>query len=129
MGKASPNHNTGAAIASIRMPRKSIEPMPGTALWREYKGRQICVIVLPRGTNLLVLAIGAQRTLLRREVFSIFTMAFDVGDRRYGVGADVVELHGRACGHNRVIEAKKVPYQLHPRGILLHRADAHLVVR
>ena len=31
------------------MPRKSIEPMPGTTLWREYKGRQVCVIVLPRG--------------------------------------------------------------------------------
>jgi len=48
-GTAPPTHNAGAAIASIRMPRKSIEPMPGTTLWREYKGRQISVIVLPRG--------------------------------------------------------------------------------
>lgn len=48
-GTASPTHNARAAIASIRMPRKSIEPMPGTTLWREYKGRQISVIVLPRG--------------------------------------------------------------------------------
>ncbi len=36
-------------VVSIRMPRKSIEPMPGTTLWREYKGRMIAVIVLPRG--------------------------------------------------------------------------------
>jgi len=48
-GTAPPTHNAGAAIASIRMPRKSIDPMPGTTLWREYKGRQISVIVLPRG--------------------------------------------------------------------------------
>jgi len=48
-GTAPPTHNAGAAIASIRMPRKSIEPMPGTTLWRKYKGRHICVIVLPRG--------------------------------------------------------------------------------
>jgi len=48
-GTAPPTHTARAAIASIRMPRKSIEPMPGTTLWREYKGRQISVIVLPRG--------------------------------------------------------------------------------
>ena len=48
-GTAPPTHNAGAAIASIRMPRKSIDPMLGTTLWREYKGRQISVIVLPRG--------------------------------------------------------------------------------
>jgi len=48
-GTAPPTHNAGSAIASIRMFRKSIDPMPGTTLLREYKGRQICVIVLPRG--------------------------------------------------------------------------------
>ena len=47
-GTAPPTHNAGSAIASIRMLHKSIDPMPGTTLLREYKGRQICVIVLPR---------------------------------------------------------------------------------
>jgi hypothetical protein len=46
-GPVAPNPH--AAIASIRMPRKSIEPMPGTTLHREYKGRHILVIVRPKG--------------------------------------------------------------------------------